>query len=44
MDSFNRYMVECEFFSRGRLSRRRKGFNRYMVECESHAVGIYIKR
>ena len=32
---FNRYMVECEFFSCGFNNSANTGFNRYMVECES---------
>ena len=32
--SFNRYMVECEFFPVLAETANQKGFNRYMVECE----------
>ena len=32
--SFNRYMVECEFFCCNVSLRGDTGFNRYMVECE----------
>ena len=32
--SFNRYMVECEFFSPAIKMIELAGFNRYMVECE----------
>ena len=37
-NSFNRYMVECELFTRCRKVIQYLGFNRYMVECE---FGIY---
>ncbi|EDO58932.1 hypothetical protein CLOL250_00474 [Clostridium sp. L2-50] len=32
--SFNRYMVECESFSKSVTSSQLSSFNRYMVECE----------
>ena len=32
--SFNRYMVECEFFPNIKIAGPTAGFNRYMVECE----------
>ena len=38
-NSFNRYMVECEFSVRVFLFVPASGFNRYMVECE--CVRIY---
>ena len=33
-ESFNRYMVECEFTYRITTTKIQNSFNRYMVECE----------
>ena len=38
-NSFNRYMVECEFVYKDSVSDVVNGFNRYMVECELFCVG-----
>ena len=35
LPSFNRYMVECEWWKDYNKNRYRCRFNRYMVECES---------
>ena len=41
-NSFNRYMVECEFFLNVVTTGSAVGFNRYMVECESDIWSVFL--
>ncbi len=41
---FNRYIVECKFFTPGEKARGHERFNRYIVECKfSYNIRLYLR-